>query len=244
MLPRVSIIVRIKVLRERLMLQNEPILSITLNYLTAIEPETYLVGGAVRNFLMGVPYTDIDITTKMRPEKIIECFKDEPVNVKGIKFGNVKVKIDRTELSLTTFRKDEYHKGHRYPSHIEFVDTLEEDLERRDFVLNTICYHSQKGIVDLLNGQRDLDRMLLVTVKDARISFQEDALRMIRALRFACEYDFDLSSDIQESILINYRLLRSISFLQIRIEITRLMRAPYYEKKRRQYPKQFRAISA
>ena len=224
------------------MLQNNPMLSITLNYLTTIEPETYIIGGAVRNFLLGLPFADIDITTKMRPDQIMECFKGETINTRGHAFGNVKVMIDGFDLSITTFRRDYYDDNHRYPSSIEFVDTLEEDLKRRDFIVNTICYHSQKGVVDLLDGTRDIERMLLVSVKDPMISFNEDALRMVRALRFASEYDFDLSKDIQQGILTQYRLLKKISYLQVRLEITRMMRGPYYHKKKRQYPKMFRII--
>lgn len=224
------------------MLQEKPDLALLLSYLTSIEDETYIVGGAVRNHLLGLEYSDIDIVTKMKPDRIVEAFKDLPMDIKGLPFGNVKVQYNDQWISLTTFRRDSYKENNRYPVKVEFVDTLAEDLLRRDFVVNTICYHINRGIVDLLDGLRDLDCYLLRTVKDANMSFEEDPLRMFRALRFCCEYDFDLSHEVVLAIRNHYRLIKILSMSLSNEEKRRMKAGAYYAKKKRQYPNLFRIM--
>ena len=224
------------------MLEQYPHAQMLLTYLTLLEPETYVVGGAVRNHLLNMSFEDIDITTKMRPDKLLSYLKDFNIDKKGLAFGNVKVWVDDRWLSITTFRKDTYEKSHRFPSKVSFVDTLEEDLLRRDFTINTICWHSQKGIVGLMDGQRDLNRLLIQCVKSPMISFNEDALRILRALRFCCEYDFDCSDAVVEGIAANHQLVGSLGIGQLRSEISRIIRAEYYEKKKRQYHYLFKLL--
>ncbi len=224
------------------MLKDNPCLSLLLSYLTSIEEETYLVGGAVRNYLLGLEYQDIDIVTKMKPQQVIDSFKDLEIDTKGVTFGNVKIYFDERWISITTFRKDFYKHHNRYPYKVEFVDTLEEDLMRRDFRVNTICYHQNRGIVDLLDGQKDLDCMLLTTVQDSVQSVQEDPLRMFRALRFCCQYNFDLSHELLVAIRNHHKLIQTIS-LNLTNEEKRLMKqGKYFSEKRKQYPNLFKII--
>lgn len=222
------------------MIKFEPAVTLFLNELVFLEPETYVIGGAVRNALLGVELTDIDVSTKLRPQQLIEHFQGEIMDTKGLMFGNVKILVGDQWLSITTFRKDVYDFKSRFPIQIEFMDTLEEDLNRRDFTVNTICFHVMRGLVDLKNGQRDLDRFLLVTVKEADVSFREDPLRMLRGIRFMCEYDFDLSDDCLNAIKMYHSNISMVSKRIVELEHHEIVRSPYYMDKRKQYPALFR----
>lgn len=168
--------------------------------------EAYIVGGYVRNFLLNIPTTDIDICTNATPDdikKIFHVIRDHS------KFGAIVIQKNNFQFEITTFRKDEYKKN-RYPN-ITYVKTLKEDLQRRDFTINSLCLDQNENIIDLLNGKYDLDRKMIVTIKDPNQSFEEDPIRMLRALRFSLEFHFSLDKDLVLAIEHHQDLLKNLS---------------------------------
>lgn len=168
--------------------------------------EAYIVGGYVRNSLLNLPTTDIDICTNATPDdtkKLFHVIKDHS------KFGSVVIQKDDFQFEITTFRRDEYYQN-RYPD-ITYVKTLKEDLQRRDFTINCLCLDQNENIIDLLNGKYDLNRKMIVTVKDPNQSFQEDPIRMLRALRFSLELNFSLDKNLILAIKDHRNLLKNLS---------------------------------
>ena len=171
--------------------------------------EAYIVGGYPRDKYLKRKCYDIDICTNM---SVLEARKH--FNVADItSYGTYK--IDNYEIAV--FRKDNYIDS-RYPE-ISYVETLDEDLSRRDFIINTLCIDSNGNYVDKLGAIKDLNNKIIRTVKDSNVSFKEDPLRIIRALRFQIDLDFTLSSDIVDSIKKNINLIDTISKERINKEI-------------------------
>lgn len=171
----------------------------------------YIVGGFPRDKYLGINNNDIDICTNMKIDDAKRYFDITDVT----KFGTYK--IDNFEI--TVFRSDIYNDS-RYPK-IIYVETLKEDLKRRDFIINTLCIDKNGKYIDLFNAKRDLDLKVIRTVKDSDLSFKEDPLRIIRALRFQNDLNFTLSSDIIDSIKANIGLLDTISKTRIEKEINK-----------------------
>ncbi len=157
--------------------------------------EAYVVGGAVRNKLLNVPVSDYDITTNALPEQIKNLFKDYPLVVNGVKHGTVGVIIDKQVYEITTYRKDGEYKGHRRPLNVEFVPSLKEDLKRRDFTVNAMAYGLDGEIIDYFGGVDDLKKGVIRTVGNPDERFTEDALRILRAVRFAAVYGFEIEEN-------------------------------------------------
>jgi len=175
--------------------------------------EGYIIGGYSRDKYLKIENSDIDICTNMLPSMIKANF-----NVtKDSGFGSL---IIDDKIEITTYRKDKYNNS-RFPE-IEYINSLEEDLERRDFTINTLCIDLNGNYIDKLNAINDLKNRIIKTVKEADISFKEDPLRIIRALRFKIDLDFELDNDIIESIKINKQLLKTISTKRIEKEINKI----------------------
>lgn len=155
----------------------------------------YLVGGCVRDALMGRVPGDYDITTSAAPEQVMACFEGERVVPTGIAHGTVTVILDGTPLEITTFRADGEYSDHRRPDSVEFSTRLEDDLCRRDFTINAMAYNPRSGLVDLYGGRADLEAGVVRCVGDAARRFDEDALRMLRAVRFAAALEFEIAPD-------------------------------------------------
>lgn len=175
--------------------------------------EGYIIGGYPRNKYLNIETYDIDICTNMLPEEIIKNFNVTKNN------GYGSLIIDNF-FEITTYRKDRYNDS-RFPE-IEYVSKLEEDIIRRDFIINTLCIDLNGNYVDLMNAKKDLDDKIIRTIKKADESFREDPLRIIRALRFMIDLDFSLSDDVKESIIKNKYLLRKISNERIKREIDKI----------------------
>lgn len=171
--------------------------------------EAYIVGGFPRDKYLGINSTDIDICTNLRVDEAVKHFSVTNITNYGT------YKIDSFEIA--TFRKDIYNES-RYPI-IEYVNTLEEDLLRRDFIMNTLCIDYKGNYIDKLGAINDIENMVIRTVKNSDISFKEDPLRIIRALRFKIDLNFELSSDIINSIKVNKNLINSISKSRLNKEI-------------------------
>ncbi len=185
--------------------------------------EAYAVGGAVRDFLRGVNYSDVDITTSATPDEMLEVFKDYKVYKTGIKHGTVTVNVDGENIEVTTFRTEKGYSDNRRPDEVIFVRNLEEDLKRRDFTINAMAFNNSTGVVDLFGGQADLQNKIIKTVGNPDERFNEDALRILRGLRFASVLDFQVEEETKKSILKNYHLLSNVAIERVYIELTKLL---------------------
>lgn len=180
----------------------------------------YIVGGFVRDFLLGVSSTDIDITTNATPKALKEIFPDATLT--NQEYGAVSLWSNSIRFEITTFRREFNYLDHRRPDVIEYVDSLEEDLKRRDFTINTLCMNSKGEIIDLLEGKKDLENHLIRTVGDPVVRFQEDSLRILRAIRFATTLNFSLSKDLLKAIRKTRKLLRNLSYQRKREELDKI----------------------
>ena len=185
--------------------------------------EAYAVGGAVRDFLRGVNYSDVDITTSATPDEMLEVFKDYKVYKTGIKHGTVTVNVGGENIEITTFRTEKGYSDNRRPDQVTFVRNLEEDLKRRDFTVNAMAYNDSTGVIDMFGGQADLKNKIIRTVGNPDERFNEDALRILRGLRFASVLDFEIEENTKKSILKNYRLLSNVAIERVYIELTKLL---------------------
>ncbi len=185
--------------------------------------EAYCVGGAVRDSIMGVAPGDWDITTSALPEETREVFKDYKTIDTGIKHGTLTVIIDHTPFEITTFRIDGDYEDNRHPQNVEFTRNLEEDLARRDFTINALAYNHMHGLVDLFGGQEHVYNSIIKTVGDPDKRFQEDGLRIMRALRFASVLGFTIEEETADAIHRNKYLLKNISAERIAVELTKLV---------------------
>ncbi len=174
-----------------------------LGAITALEAQghtAYAVGGCVRDALMGVAPKDYDITTSATPEEIHEVFASHRLIDTGLKHGTVTVLLGVFPVEITTFRKDGTYTDGRHPDNVAFTPSLEEDLVRRDFTVNAMAYSDRTGLVDISGGVDDLERGVIRCVGDAERRFSEDALRILRALRFSSRLSFEIAPETAEAI--------------------------------------------
>ncbi len=188
--------------------------------------EAYLIGGCVRDLLIDREPKDWDITTNATPEKIQEVFPD---SFYENTFGTVGVKTESEDprlkvIEVTPFRLEDEYKDARWPERVIWSDKLEDDLKRRDFTMNAIAYEPRKAeIIDLHDGQKALKNKLIITVGKAEERFEEDALRMLRAIRLSCELDFTIEAETMAGIVKNATQLGKISRERIRDEFVRIL---------------------
>jgi len=185
------------------------------------EFEGYIVGGCVRDAILGRIPEDWDITTNARPGDIKSLF-EKTVDT-GIRHGTVTIIIDGKRIETTTFRIDGRYVDGRRPDSVEFTSSLEADLSRRDFTINAIAYHPDRDFIDPFNGRHDIGERLVRTVGDPDERFGEDALRMLRAVRFAAQLDFSIAPDVIESIKSGSSLILNISRERVRDELTKIL---------------------
>ena len=181
--------------------------------------EGFAVGGCVRDSLLKKTPTDWDITTDARPEDMKKIFKKTFDT--GIAHGTVTVLMDGVGYELTTYRIDGNYSDGRHPDSVSFSKNLSEDLCRRDFTINAMAYSHNKGIVDLFDGRKDLQNGIIRAVGDAKKRFDEDALRMLRAVRFAAQLGFKIDDDTFEAIRERAKLLSKVSKERIFVELNK-----------------------
>lgn len=196
---------------------------IAINLLQSAGFEAYAVGGCVRDSLLGKTPNDWDITTSAKPEDMKSVFADFHCIDTGIKHGTVTVVIDGEPLEITTFRLDGEYEDNRHPKSVTFTSDLGADLGRRDFTVNAMAYSKMTGTVDLFGGQNDLKNKIIRCVGDPDRRFNEDALRILRALRFASALDFEIEEKTAQSLLKNCALLGNISEERIVKELLKLV---------------------
>ena len=185
--------------------------------------EAYLVGGCVRDSLLGKVPKDWDICTEALPEQVIALFEDEKVILTGLKHGTVTVLLGGLPIEITTYRIDGEYEDNRRPKEVFFTNSLREDLSRRDFTINALAYHPDQGVIDYFDGIGDLERGLIRCVGNAANRYQEDGLRIMRAVRFACVLNFQFEEQTEQAIKTYSYLLRNIAKERIQVEFDKIL---------------------
>ena len=170
----------------------------------------YIVGGYPRDKYLGIDSNDIDICTNAKPDDICSVFS--AVDMTNVFYGSIRLSYESYKYEITTFRKDNAMLNGERSYSVEFVENLEDDLIRRDFIMNTLCIDKDGNYVDYLGAINDIDKKIIRTVKDPSISFEEDPLRMLRAIRFSTTLSFSLSEEIIISIYVMKQYLSKLSF--------------------------------
>lgn len=189
--------------------------------LTAAGYEAYAVGGCIRDSMLGRVPNDWDITTSAAPENVKSLFS-RTVDT-GIKHGTVTVLMDREGFEVTTYRIDGIYEDGRHPKEVTFTASLKEDLRRRDFTINAMAYNEQTGLVDLFGGMQDIERGMIRCVGNAEERFTEDALRMLRAVRFSAQLGYGIEEDTKKAIRKLAPNLKRISAERIQAELVKLV---------------------
>lgn len=192
--------------------------------------EAYAVGGCVRDSILGRNPDDWDITTSARPEQIKSFFK-KTIDT-GIKHGTVTVMMNHTGYEVTTYRIDGEYKDGRHPESVEFSAKLVDDLKRRDFTINAMAYNESNGFVDEFNGIEDLNNHVIRCVGNPIERFSEDALRMMRAIRFSAQLGFDIDSKTYAAIVELAPAIRHVSMERVQVELAKTIMSdnPFYVK--------------
>lgn len=192
--------------------------------LTGAGFEAYAVGGCVRDVILSRIPNDWDITTSAKPMEIKKLF---PRTIDtGIRHGTVTVMIGKEGFEVTTYRIDGEYEDARHPKEVTFCTDLHEDLLRRDFTINAMAYNHKDGLVDIFGGQQDIDRKLIRCVGEATERFTEDALRMMRAVRFSAQLGYSIEEKTGQAIRKLSPNLRKISAERVREELTKLLESP------------------
>ncbi len=189
--------------------------------------EGYLVGGCVRDAMMGDSPHDFDIATNATPSEMLECFKEHRIIETGLKHGTVTVVSSGENVEITTYRIDGTYEDNRRPSNVTFTRSLTEDLSRRDFTINALAYNTKDGLVDMFGGMEDLKNKIIRCVGNPDTRFGEDALRIMRALRFSSTLGFEIEKETSKSVLENCHLLSNISSERIYSELKKLICGKY-----------------
>lgn len=194
-----------------------------LNRLESKGHEAYFVGGSIRDSLMGLDVSDIDITTSATPEEVKEVFSDLQVLEIGLAFGTVAVVCEGEPVEITTFRTEGKYSDNRRPDEVSFTRSLANDLQRRDLTINALACKSNGELVDLVNGGSDIKNKIIRTVGNADERFSEDPLRILRALRFASKLGFEIEEKTSEAIIKNKELTKTVSCERIQKELNGIL---------------------
>ena len=183
--------------------------------------EAFAVGGCIRDSLLGRTPNDWDIATSAKPEDIMNIFENTVAT--GIEHGTVTVVIDKEPYEVTTYRIDGDYTDGRHPDSVEFTENIEEDLSRRDFTINAMAYNDSTGLVDVFGGREDLENKVIRCVGDPKKRFEEDALRMMRGIRFSAQLGFSIEKETMEAIKEMADLIAAVSVERINVEFTKTL---------------------
>jgi len=197
-----------------------------LSILNENKHEAYIVGGYVRDKLIGKDTNDIDICTSATPKEIIELFP----NTDSPNYGSINIIYKNTNFDITTFRRDIKYQDNRLPVKIKYIKSLKKDLLRRDFTINTICMNKDKEIIDLLNAKADLNKKIIKTVGNPKIRLKEDSLRILRAIRFATILNFDIETKTMHYLKEYAYLLKKLSYQRKKQELDKIFMSTNKEK--------------
>ena len=187
--------------------------------------EAYAVGGCVRDHILGRPCDDLDLTSGATPFELEKILDENGVRYieTGLKHGTITVLFDGESYEVTTFRQDGEYFDSRHPESVNFVRDIKYDLSRRDFTINAMAYNNERGVVDLFGGQKDIKDRIIRTVGNADKRFNEDALRIMRALRFSSVLGFDIEDETKSSVFRNKDLLKNVSSERLFVELNKLL---------------------
>ena len=197
-----------------------------LNILEDHNHESYIVGGYVRDKLLGRDSNDIDICTSATPKEIIELFP----NTSSPQYGSINILYKNNNFDITTFRKEIKYQDNRLPVKIKYIKNVKKDLLRRDFTINTICINKEGKIIDLLHAKEDLNKKIIKTVGNPRYRLKEDSLRILRAIRFATLLDFEIDKKTACYITKYSYLLKKLSFSRKKQELDKIFMSPKKER--------------
>lgn len=182
--------------------------------------EAYIVGGYVRDYLIGKHSYDVDICTNAKPKELCQIFKEYSIITSD--YGTITFHLENYKFEITTFRKETLYKDHRRPARIVYVDDLMIDLKRRDFKINAICMDKNNNIIDPYDGRTDLKNKVISSIKDPLTSLEEDILRLLRAIRFATVLNFSIADDLKKAINEKKPLLKELSYLRKKEELNKI----------------------
>ena len=191
--------------------------------------KNYVVGGCVRDSILGREPHDWDICTSMLPGKLLVEFEEKGYRVipTGLQHGTITVHLNGSNYEITIFRRDGKYSDGRHPDTVEFTSDLIYDLERRDFTINAMAYNPEEGLVDPFNGCRDIQNRIIRCVGNPDDRFQEDGLRILRALRFSCQLNFVIDETTGRAMLDNKELISNVSMERINTEFIKIINAEY-----------------
>ena len=186
--------------------------------------EAYVVGGYVRDYIMGKESFDIDVATNATPRQMKEIFSE--INLPFENYGSVRLMYKNVNFEITTYRMELEYELNRKPSKIMYTDKLIIDLRRRDFTINTLCMDKDGNILDLLNGKQDIDNKIVKSVGNPDKKLKQDALRILRAIRFSCTLGFEIDKELENAIINNKRLVENLSFYRKKEELNKIFSSP------------------
>ncbi len=188
--------------------------------------EAYLVGGFVRDYLLGIKSLDIDICTNALPKDLMQIF---PNFTSRNNYGGFNIQLKKYNIDITTYREEvKYDK--RKPIEINYINSLEKDIKRRDFTINSICMDKNEKIIDLLEGVNDLTNHKVKMIGNLDERLKEDPLRILRAIRFSCILNFEIDQELYEAIKRNYKLVSTLSEVRIKQELNKILLNKNFKK--------------
>ena len=194
-----------------------------LNMLNSAGYEAYIVGGCVRDMLMGNRANDFDVTTSAMPMETKAVFNGERTIETGLKHGTVTVVLNCEGIEITTYRVDGEYLDNRHPQCVSFTRSLKEDLSRRDFTMNALVYNEGEGVLDYFGGREDIKNKIIRAIGDPNKRFTEDALRILRAIRFSSTLGFEIEEKTKKAMLECKHLLKNISKERVAVEINKFV---------------------
>ena len=186
--------------------------------------EAYVVGGYVRDLILGKENFDVDVCTNATPKEMQEIFSK--INLPFESYGSVRLTYKNVNFEITTYRMDLEYENNRKPSKIIYTDKLIIDLRRRDFTINTLCMDKDENILDLLDVGEDIDKKIIRSVGNAEKKIKQDALRILRAIRFACQLDFEIDVELQHAIINNKENVKELSYFRKKEELNKIFSSP------------------
>lgn len=189
--------------------------------------EAYIVGGAVRDYILRMPINDVDITTNAKPHQVSKIFRTIPT---GIKYGTVTVKYKDEQFEVTTYRIDSEYSDDRHPDQVTFSESVIEDVKRRDFTINGLLMNDRQEIIDYVEGKQDINSKIIRTIGDPYKRFEEDALRMLRAFYFQSKLGFQIERTTRDAIESLRERLINVSMERIVNELIKTIQGPHLKK--------------